>query len=275
MREEIKLEKAVKSMYERLAALLTVKLDLKRASIILEAGAGRGQLTIPLVKILKKAKNGFKMIALDNSTGPYAGNLETLKRKVRKERLEDFVEAVNGDVRNMKMIGTESVDLIISNETLCELNRAGLESAIQEFHRILKPNGEMAHSELIPVAENEAQRLVIDANAHSMETSLPKPEWLSPFSDEVAAVLHKTGFKNIKTDYFETNVKMDYVTALSKLKEWRVDPRWVKENLSKIRRFGLELPMEHIVFCKKCDTDANMPACPTSSVSSTLTFEQR
>jgi ubiquinone/menaquinone biosynthesis C-methylase UbiE len=251
MCEGMKVEKAVNSMYERLAALLTARLDFERASVILEVGAGTGQLTIPLVRRLIKAKAGFRVVALDNSTGPYAGDLETLKRKLRKEKLEDFVVTVNGDIRNMNMIGTESVDLIISNETLCELNREGLERAIQEFHRVLKLNGEMAHGELIPVAENEAQRLVIDANAYSMETSMPKPEWLSPFSDEVAAVLHKTGFKNIRTEYFETKVKMDYDTAVSKLKEWTVDPRWIKEHLDQVRRFGLELPMEHVIFCKK------------------------
>lgn len=245
------MEKAVSSMYERLATLLIENLDFERASVILEIGAGRGQLTISLVKKLKKAKSDFRVIALDTSTGPYKGALETLKRNLGKEKLQDLVRVVKGDVRNMNIIGTESVDLIISNETLCELNREGLEKAIQEFYRILKPGGEMAHGELIPVAENEAQRLVIDANACSTETSLPKPEWLSPFSDEVAAVLHRTGFKNIRTEYFETNVKMDYDTAISKLKEWTVHPTWIEGHQDELRRFGLELPMEHVIFCEK------------------------
>jgi len=226
-------------------------LDFGEASIILEVGAGRGQLTIPLVKKRKEIGGYFRVIALDTSTGPYEGVLETLKRSLRKEKLEDLVMVVNGDVRNMNTIGTESVDLIISNETLCELNREGLEKAVQEFYRILKPDGEMAHGELIPVAENEAQRLIIDANAYSMETSLPKPEWLSPFSDEVAAVMHRTGFTNIRTEYFETKVKMDFDTAMSKLKEWTVHPNWIRDHLDEVRTFGLELPMEHVLFCKK------------------------
>jgi len=82
--------------------------------------------------------------------------LETLKRDLRKEKLEDLVTVVHGDVRNMSAMETESTDMIISNETLCELNREGLEKAVQEFHRILKPYGEMGHGELVPVAENEA-----------------------------------------------------------------------------------------------------------------------
>jgi ubiquinone/menaquinone biosynthesis C-methylase UbiE len=245
------MEKTFSSMYERLVSLLIENLDFERASMILEVGAGRGQLTIPLVKKLKEIKGDFRVIALDTSTGPYKDALETLKRSLRKEMLEDLVMVVNADVRNMNTIGTENVDVIISNETLCELNREGLERAIQEFYRILKLDGEMAHSELIPVAENEAQRLVIDANARSMETSLPRPEWLSPFSDEVAAVMHRTGFKKIRTEYFETRVRMDFDTAISKLKEWTVHPNWIREHLDELRRFGLELPMEHVIFCEK------------------------
>jgi len=56
---------------------------------------------------------------------------------------------------------------------------------------------------------------------------------------------------NVRTKYFETNVRWDYEGALKKLKEWTVDPDFVKKNLDAIRRFGLELPMEHVVFCEK------------------------
>jgi ubiquinone/menaquinone biosynthesis C-methylase UbiE len=247
----MKMEKVVSSMYERLVSLLIENLDFEKASVILEVGAGRGQLTVPLVKRLKTAKLGFRVIALDTSAGPYEGALETLKRDLREEKLEDLVTVVNGDVRNMSAMETESVDLVISNEMLCELNVEGLEKAIQEFYRILKPRGEMGHGELIPVAENEAQKLVIDANANSTETSLPKPEWFSPFSDEAAAMMHRTGFKNIRTTYFETRVKMDYDDALKKLKEWTVRPSWIEKHLDDLKRFGLELPMEHVIFCER------------------------
>ncbi|MGD0495608.1 MAG: hypothetical protein ABSB28_06170 [Candidatus Bathyarchaeia archaeon] len=84
-----------------------------------------------------------------------------------------------------------------------------------------------------------------------METSLPKPEWFSPFSDEVVVLMHRTGFKNIRTAYLETRVEMDCDTATSKLKEWAVHPSWVEEHLNDLKRFGLELPMEHVVFCEK------------------------
>ncbi|MGD0495606.1 MAG: hypothetical protein ABSB28_06160 [Candidatus Bathyarchaeia archaeon] len=64
------MEKLVSSMYERLVSLMIENLDFERASVILEVGAGRGQLTIPLVRRLGRTKGDFRLIALDTSAGP-------------------------------------------------------------------------------------------------------------------------------------------------------------------------------------------------------------
>lgn len=247
----LKLESAFRLMYERLASFLVQNLDFKKILIILEAGCGRGQLTIPFVKKVMEIKESFKVIAFDISTGPYERDLDILKGKIGKERLQRFIMPVRGDVRNMEAVDDESVDLIISNELLCDLDRKGLERALQEFYRILRPNGQMAHGELIPIPENDAQRLLIEADTHSLKTSLPKPDWFSPFSDEVAALMHETGFKNITVKYFETNVKIGFTKAIEKLKKWNTDTAFIKRHLQDIKRHGLELPMEHIIFCKK------------------------
>lgn len=246
------MEKAFSLMYERLASFFVENLNFERASVVLEAGCGKGQLTVPLVKKVSRIREDLRWVALDISSGPYEGHLEVLKKNLRRQkRLQKFVVTVDGDVRNMKFLENESVDTVLSNELFSELNRKGLEKAIKEFYRVLKHHGQMAHGELSPVPENEAQRLVIDANALSIDTMQPKPPWFSPFSDEVAALLHKGGFRNIRTKYFETNVRWDFGGAIKKLEEWTVDPEYVKKNLDAIRRFGLELPMEHIVFCEK------------------------
>jgi ubiquinone/menaquinone biosynthesis C-methylase UbiE len=243
-------------MYERLADFIIKNLNLERVSVILECGCGRGQLTLPFVKKVRKIKENFKVTALDISSNPYEGNLDILKERIEKEKLGKFVVAVKGDVRNMKVIEDESVDLIISNELFCELDRKGLEKAVKEFHRILKPNSQMAHGELNPIPENEAQRLVIEANAYSLETTQPKPEWFSPFSDETAALMHRVGFKNITVKYFETNVKMGFDTAMKKLKEWKTDPAFIEKRVNDLKKFGLELPMKHVIFCEK-DSNTN------------------
>jgi ubiquinone/menaquinone biosynthesis C-methylase UbiE len=248
----VELEKAVKVMYERLAAFLVENLDFGKVSTILEAGCGSGQLTVPFVRKAMRVKPRFRVLALDLSAGPYRGHLDLLKARLREEKLKEVITPLNADVRNMDIVADESVDLVISNETLCELDRNGLELALREFYRVLKSGGQMVHGELIQAFENDAQKLLIEANMHSLEMSLPRPEWVSPFSDEVAAQLHKIGFKDITVRYFETNVKFHgFNVALKKLKQWHVDPAFIKEHLQDIKRHGLEYPMEHLIFCRK------------------------
>lgn len=245
------MEKAFNLMYDRLASFLVENLDFRKVSIILEAGCGKGQLTIPLVKEIRKINDDFRVIALDLSSGPYEEHLEVLKKKAQGEKLQKIVAVVNGDVRDMNSIENESIDIALSNELFCDMDRNSLEKTIKEFYRILKPNGQMAHGELSPVPENEAQRLVIEANAYSLETTQPKPKWFSPYSDEVAALMHKTGFRNIRTKYFETNIKMGYDMAVKALKQWSTDPAFIKKKSKTLRKFGLEYPMEHVIFCEK------------------------
>jgi ubiquinone/menaquinone biosynthesis C-methylase UbiE len=245
------LEEAFQRMYERVVSLLVQNLDYKRASVILEAGCGKGQLTVPLARRTRKTGKNIRIIALDTSVGPYRGHLNVLKKNLRKEKLQDLVVPVLADVRNMKSVHNESVDILLSHELLCDLDRRGLEKAMREFYRVLKPGGQMAHAELSPVPENEAQELLIEADANSLETSEPRPEWFSPFSDEVAAIMHKTGFKNVNVGYFETEIRMKYETAIATLRQWKIAPAFIKNRSGDIRKFGLEFPMEHVIFCEK------------------------
>ena len=239
-------------MYERLAAFMVEHLDFDRVSAILEVGCGSGQLTVPFVKRMRHAKPDVRVIALDLSTGPYRGQLGLLQTRLREEGLGSLIAPIRADVRNMQVIADSSVDLVVSNETLCELDRNGLWRALQEFHRVLKPDGQMVHGELIPAYENEAQRLLIEANLHSVATALPRPDWLSPCSDKVAALLHTIGFKTILVQYFETNLRFSSLNvALEKLQQWHVDPAFIKEHMEELKRWGLEYPMEHLIFCRK------------------------
>lgn len=237
-------------MYERLAHFLVEDLDLEEVSVILDAGCGSGKLTIPFVKKIMQMKRTFKLIAVDLSVGPYKGDLSILWENTQRYQLGSLVSTFRGDVRDLGL-RNESVDLVVSNELFCDLDRKGLEKALREFHRILKPDGQMAHGELVPVSENEAQKLLIEADAHSLETMQPRPDWFSPFSDEIAVLMHKIGFKNIRVQYFETNVKIDSSKAIEKLKDWKISPSFIERRSPDIEKHGLEFPMEHIIFCEK------------------------
>jgi ubiquinone/menaquinone biosynthesis C-methylase UbiE len=238
-------------MYKRLADFLVRNINFYEVSVILEAGCGSGQLTISFAKNVMEILKEFKIIALDVSAGPYKRNLETMKRRITNEGLEKFVIPFKGDVRNLKAIDKESVDLIISNELFCDLDREGLKKALREFYRILKHDGQMAHGELNPIPENNAQKLLIEADSYSMETLTSKYEWFSPFSDEIAALMHKIGFKDIMVKYFETNVRLSFNDAVKQLKEWNINPAFIEKHVEELKKYGLEFPTEHIIFCKK------------------------
>jgi len=239
---------AVDRMYGRLADFLMENVDLRRVSLILEAGCGRGQLTFPLAERLGER---CKIIAFDVSSGPYSGALRVLGRAVRRKSLGGVIEIVKGDVRSMFDIKDESVDLIVSNELFCELDRRGLKSALGEFHRILKRGRQMVHAELNPVSENRAQELFIKANSYSMETMVPRPSWFSPTADEIAANLRRTGFAKIHVEYFETNLKLGFDVAVRQLRRWKTAPSFLSRYKKELQKYGLEYPLEHVVSCEK------------------------
>ena|GEM_PF-1712786 len=239
---------AVEQTYGRLADFLMENVDLSRVSLILEAGCGRGQLTFSLAERMGERR---KIIAFDLSSGPYSGALRVLGRAVRKKNLGGVVEIVKGDVRNMFDIKDESVDLVISNELFCELDRRGLKSALGEFHRILKRGRQMVHAELNPFSENRAQELFIKANSYSMETMTPRPSWFSPTADEIAVNLRRTGFSKIHVKYFETNLKLGFNLAVRQLRRWKTAPTFLSRYEKELRKYGLEYPLEHVVSCEK------------------------
>jgi len=238
-------------MYERMADFITNNLELHAGDVILEAGCGRGQLTIPLTQKMVEIVKEFKVLAFDLYSGPYIGEQEALKKAILKVGLEKFIVPILGDVRNMKDIRNESVDVIVSNELFCDLNRKGLEQTIKEFCRILRPGGRMAHGNLSPVPETPAQKLLIEADAHSVNTTIPRPMWFSPSTDEVAALMHKHGFSNITVTYFETNVQLPFDEAMKQLKKWNINQEFIKHNTEELKKHGLEFPIEPFVFCKK------------------------
>jgi cyclopropane fatty-acyl-phospholipid synthase-like methyltransferase len=132
---------AVDSTYKRLADFIIKNLDFERIATMLEVGCGRGQLTIPFVKKVNEIKENFKIIAFDISAVPYEGNLEILRERIEKENLGKLITTVKGDVRNMKAIEDESIDLIISNELFCELERKVLKKGFTSFTESLRLTG--------------------------------------------------------------------------------------------------------------------------------------
>jgi len=111
------IEKARSEYYRKLADHFLAEVNVKPVCRILEAGCGKGQLTIPLLERLPRTTS---LVALDSSRGDYEGSLDALRSRLGT-RPKRKVSIVQSDVLNIQGIGDRSVDVVISNELLCDL----------------------------------------------------------------------------------------------------------------------------------------------------------
>jgi SAM-dependent methyltransferase len=222
--------------YDRLAAHFAEQIGRRKLRVILEAGCGKGQLTIPL---LRKLPRSVKMIAIDSSKGPYAGWLKDLDRKLRTVDPEKRVQTIRSDARRIKGVKDSSIDIIVSNELLCDLPYdQQLEKTLSEFHRILRPGGFMIHGEWSSSPAAEPQAFLVK-------------HWPSWTPDQLFSIMRKQNFRDIKVTYFGTTIHFGYENALQELRTWGATETFLKRNDKMLKREGIELPYEHIVQCEK------------------------
>ncbi len=222
--------------YSRMAEHFSRLIKPSRPSLVLEAGCGRGQLTIPL---LKKLPGQTRLIGVDSSTGPYNGWLDELEQRVRQLGLGGQVHLLQTDARKMSRIRPEKVDAVISNELLCDLpQETQLEKALKEFHRVLRPGGLMVHGEWSSFPEDKAQPFMIK-------------HWPTWNPDQLFLLMSRAGFRDFQTTYFDTTIRFDYRAAVEELRNWGSSADTIKQNDRKLRSHGMQLPFEHIVHCRK------------------------
>src|SRR2546427_4913660 len=230
------LSKAWARYYDRLGAHFVELIGRRRFQVILEAGCGKGQLTIPLLRRLPRE---VKMIAIDSSKGPYAGWLKELSQELRRAGLEKRVRSFRSDARRIRGIEAESVDIIVSNELLCDLPYdSQLEKALTEFYRILRPGGFMIHGEWSSSPAAEPQAFLVK-------------HWPSWTPDQLFSIVRKNGFHDFQVTYFETTIHFGYENALKELQTWGATEKFLRRNDKMLKREGIELPYEHIVQCEK------------------------
>ena len=230
------LSKAWTRYYDRLAAHFVEQIGQRRFKVMLEAGCGRGQLTIPLLRRLPKS---VKMIAIDSSKGPYASWLKELSHELRNAGLERRVQPIRSDARRIKGVKDSSVDIVVSNELLCDLPfDSQLEKALREFYRILRPGGFMIHGEWSSSPAAEPQAFLVK-------------HWPSWTPDQLFSIMRKSGFHDFQITYFETTIHFGYENALEELQTWGATEKFLRRNDAVLKREGIELPYEHIVQCEK------------------------
>lgn len=227
---------ALDKYYDKLAEHFLREIGTIKIRTILEAGCGRGQLTIPL---LRKLPASTKMIAVDSSKGPYVGWLNELLASLHGRGLEQLVRVVNSDVRDLDDLDDEAIDVVVSNELICDLyRRPQLRRALREFYRILRPGGIMVHGEWSSFPTSRPQGFLIR-------------HWPTWNPDQLFALMKEEGFHNFKVTYFDTTLHLGYENAVEELRAWGATQRLLKREKKLLRQQGIDLPFEHVIRCQK------------------------
>lgn len=182
---------------------------------------------------------GVRIIGIDSSQGPYAGWLRELELKVKAEGLDRRVQLIKTDARRIKGVRNASVDVIVSNELLCDLPYdTELEAALREFRRVLRPGGLMIHGEWASPPAAKPQAFLVK-------------HWPSWTPDQLFSIMRRHGFHRFQVSYFDTTIHFGYENAIEELRTWGADKRFLKRYDKLLRREGLELPFEHVIRCEK------------------------
>ena len=222
--------------YTRLAQHFASKIRGGKPRVILEAGCGKGQLTIPLAQMMPKR---VQLVAVDSSRGPYEGWLGELKERLEAEGLEERVRVIKADVRRIRGVPEQSVDLVVSNELLCDLPYdRELQKALGEFRRVLRPNGLMIHGEWSSFPAVEPQSFLVK-------------HWPSWSPDQLFPIMRKCGFHGFEVSYFDTTIHFGYENAVGELRTWGADRRFLRQHERVLKREGLDLPFEHVIRSQK------------------------
>jgi ubiquinone/menaquinone biosynthesis C-methylase UbiE len=118
--------------YQGLLRSVIAEMDLDGGRIVLDAGAGTGNLAVLI------AKTGAQVVGLDSSEI----GLEIFKKKLPGSR------AVLQDLKHAIPFPDNSFDYICSVNTLFAIDPGHRQKICREFHRLLKPGGKIIMTNL-------------------------------------------------------------------------------------------------------------------------------
>src|SRR2546422_1287350 len=242
-----KVENAYAHQYENLAREIA-NLVPTRNGVLAEIGCGRGQLTIPLAKLLPRHR--FNVV--DMFSGAYSGTLSQLNKALSRARMKSRVKVHIADY--LDRLWQEFSDKyvgVISSEFLPEIDSYELSMFLSESIRVVRPGGLTVHSFLSPTPRNSRQRLLIEADTNPRWTKTPPKEWFSPRPDQVMSALKQAEFRNIRVKRFKSNLIIRARAAQHLLESWDVKSSFWKKHRTRLVREGLEIPDWMIISGRK------------------------
>lgn len=238
--------------YQRLARRFASLLGSKIGNLV-EIGCGRGQLTIPLSKLVS---NSFFIV--DNFGGPYSRDHKLLKSALVRENLKSRIQVIVSDYAEwLSGQSSNRHDALISNEFLPEINAADMRGFLSECYRVLKPAEITIHGFLSPNPENLRQQLVIESDTDPKWTDFVPKEWFSPQPRLVKHQLRQIGFRKIQTFEIRSNLRIKANAARVFLKRWGVKEGFWQVHKEKLIREGLEIPDWIIILGAKPATQSD------------------
>jgi len=214
---------------------------------IVEIGSGPGTFTLPL---LKEFGGNFEIFyCIDSYLGPYSKDRQVLETKLAAKDIRNKVKIIEKNALEMDSLLSE-IDLVIGHEVFCTLSPKHLRRVISVCYNVLGPGGRLIHSDFAPFALNRSEELVQIINDYS-EEDLSEIPWFSPPAEELAKISYKCGFREINLDYIKLPIKFKNTAALGLLRRWQTKNEFIDKYHAELTEFGIEFPMEQILYCRK------------------------
>jgi SAM-dependent methyltransferase len=231
-------EQAYARQYKNLSREFSRVIQSKRG-IIAEIGCGRGQLTIPVARLLPHCR--FRVV--DTFAGAYTGTLRLLNKALLQARLKNRVKVYKADYLAWLWDQySDSYAGVVSSEFLPEIDSYELSMFLSECYRVVRPGGTAVHSFLSPIARNRRQRLLIEADTDPIWTKTPPKEWFSPKPTFVVSKLMRIGFRGVHVKRVKSNLIIRGEAARSFLQSWDVKRTFWKTRNVELVSEGLEVP---------------------------------
>jgi len=187
---------------------------------VLDAGCGNGNLLMRALKNEmskeKAASPALQIIGMD-----FSGNM--LGRAAHRAKSDDRVGFLQGSVTGLPFRDQSFERLVSSGVLTCLPNSQAAAKALQEFHRVLKPEGVLVVDFFSRISHYTLIR------KHLFREPINPPEYVSPA--EFQRALEEAGFAVLACRGFDFKPCQGYLF----LSRWRkiIDPCYFQERLSR------------------------------------------